>query len=454
MKRSVLAPLLLSSVVLFACVTPAVHAAPPPDHWVGTWAASPIASPNIRHQRGPVSTGTTNATPAVPPSTVPSPPVTPPPPAPPENAPVTTIDPNQTFAATDSTLREIVHVSLPGPILRIVLTNEFGTEPLTIGAAHAALSEGGSSINIASAGGLTFSGRPSVTIPAGALVVSDPIAVKLTAGADLAISLFLPAQPMRVVSMHSFGDQTSYTAPGNVVGAKTLESAATITSWPFLKGVDVKVPAADAAIVAFGDSITDGSLSTKDTNSRWPDVLARRLAADKKTAHLAVLNEGIGGNRVLHDVTGPSALARFDRDVISQAGVRYLIILEGINDIGHAADPVKPYDIISADDLIAGFTQMIERAHIHDIKVIGATLTPYTGAKYMSPQGEQIRQAYNTWIRTTPLLDGVIDFEKATLDPTTKMFIPAFDSGDHLHPKDAGYKAMADSIDLKLFQQK
>lgn len=449
------ASLLLTGLLL--APTAAGAASPLPDHWVGTWAASPVASPNIRRQpvtASAIPTGTTNATPVAPPTTTPAPAVIPPPPNPPENAPTTIIDPNQAFAAADTTLREIVHISLPGPILRIVLTNEFGTEPLTIGAAHAALSEGGSTINITSAGGVTFSGRPSVTIPPGALAVSDPIAVKLAAGADLAVSLFLPAQPMRVVSIHNFANTTSYTAPGNVVGAKTFESPATITSWPFLKGVDVKVPAADAAIVAFGDSITDGSLSTKDANTRWPDILARRLAADKKTANLAVLNEGIGGNRVLHDVAGPSALARFDRDVITQAGVRYVIILEGINDIGHAADPVKPYDVISADDLIAGFTQMIERAHMHDIKVIGATLTPYTGAKYMSPQGEQMRQAYNTWIRTTPLLDGVIDFDKATLDPATAMFNPAYDSGDHLHPKDAGYKAMADSIDLKLFQQK
>src|SRR5206468_6268853 len=217
-----------------------------------------------------------------------------------------------------------------------------------------------SSIELTSAGGLTFSGRQSIVIPPGAVAVSDPVSMKLAPGADLAVSLFLPAQPLRIASVHGFADQTSYTAPGNVVGAKTLESAATITSWPFLKGIDVKVSAADAAIVAFGDSITDGALSTKDTNARWPDVLARRLQADKKTSGYGVLSEGIGGNRILHDVTGPSALARFDRDVISQAGVKYVIVLEGINDIGHAADPVKPYDVVSADDLIAGYTQLVE----------------------------------------------------------------------------------------------
>jgi lysophospholipase L1-like esterase len=447
-----------SAVLCALLVFPAAsgHAAPQPDHWVGTWAASPVSSPNVRRPRpAPVSAGTTNGNPVAPPTTAPAPAVQTPAPNPPEAAPSTSIDPAQTFAATDTTLREIVHVSLGGPLARIVLTNEFGTEPLTIGAAHLALSAGGSSIELASAGGLTFSGRPSITIPPGALAVSDPVAVKLTPGADVAVSLFLPAQPLRVASAHGFADQTSYTASGNVVGAKTLESAATITSWPFLKGIDVKVPAADSAIVTFGDSITDGALSTKDTNARWPDVLARRLQADKKTAGLGVLNEGIGGNRILHDVTGPSALARFDRDVIAQSGVRYVIILEGINDIGHAADPNKPYDIVSAEDLVAGYTQLVERAHTHGIKVIGATLTPYTGAKYMSPAGEQMRAALNKWIRTSTLLDGFIDFEKATQDPAnSSMYLPAYDSGDHLHPKDAGYKAMGESIDLKLFEQK
>ena len=207
-----------------------------------------------------------------------------------------------------------------------------------------------------------------------------------------------------------------------------------------------------ASIVAFGDSITDGALSTRDANARWPDDLARRLQANKKTANLGILNQGIGGNRILHDVTGPNALARFDRDVLAQAGVKYLIILESINDIGHAQDPVKPYDVVTAEDLIVGLRQLATRAHTHGIKVYGATLTPYVGAKYASPAGEAMRQAVNKWIRTTNQLDGFIDFDKATQDPPTPtVFSPAADSGDHLHPADAGYKIMADSIDLSLF---
>ena len=358
---------------------------------------------------------------------------------------------DQNFGATDTTFREIVHVSLGGPMVRVVLTNEFGTDPLTIGAAHIAVSQGNSTINLVTAGGLTFAGHVSVAIPPGALVVSDPVAMKLPAGADLAVSIFIPAQPMSVVTQHGFAGQTSYTAPGNVVGAKALEAPAEIKSWPFLKGVDVLLAGDSGAIVAFGDSITDGAQSTINANARWPDELARRLQADKKTANLGVLNQGIGGNCVLHDCTGPSALARFDRDVIAQAGVRYVILLESINDIGHATEPAKRFDV-SADDLILGFTQIIDRAHMHGIKVIGATLTPVAKSKYDSPAEETIRQAVNQWVRTSPLLDGFVDFDKATQDPANPtMFLPAYDSGDHLHPKDAGYKAMGDAIDLKLF---
>jgi lysophospholipase L1-like esterase len=363
--------------------------------------------------------------------------------------------PQIVYGTADTTLREIVHVSIGGPQVRVIFTNEFGTDPLTIAAAHVAISQGGSAINLVSAAGLTFGGHTSVIIPPGALVVSDPATVKVPAASDLVISLFLPAQTITHLSLHGSADQTSYTAPGNVVGAQALDSPTEIRSWPFVKGVDVKVPAQDAAIVAFGDSITDGAYAALNQNARWPDELARRLLADKRTAGLGVLNEGIGGNRILHDNTGPSALARFDRDVIAQSGVKYVIILEAINDIGHAYTTVRPYDVVSADDLIAGYVQMAERAHTHGIRVYIATLTPYVGAGYASPAGEQVRQALNQWIRTTNQIDGFIDFDKATQDPANPaMYLPAFDHGDHLHPSDPGYKAMGDAIDLKLFQSK
>lgn len=379
------------------------------DHWVGTWATAPVALPN----------------------------------------------PEAKYGAAETTYREIVHISIGGDSARIILTNEFGLAPLTVNAASIAPRTQGSEIDIANARPLTFSGRTSITIPAGALAVSDPVALKLPALSDVAVSFVLPAQSIPQVTRHSFANQTSYTAPGNVSGAKTLENPSEITDWPFLKGIDVRTSDGKAgAIVAFGDSITDGAHSTRDANQRWPDLLAQRLQADKKLKKLGVLNEGIGGNRVLHDNTGPSALARFDRDVLAQAGVKYVVILESINDIGHAQDPVRPYDPVSAEDLIAGLSQLATRAHTHGIKVYGATLTPYVGAKYSSPAGEKIRQAVNQWIRTTRELDGFIDFDKATQDPSNPaVFSTTADSGDHLHPKDAGYKSMADSIDLKLFRK-
>ncbi len=359
------------------------------------------------------------------------------------------------YGTADTTLREIVHISIGGPQVRVIFTNEFGTDPLTIGAAHVGVSQGGSTVNLVSASGLTFGGRTMVTIPPGALVVSDPAAVNVPAGSDLAISLFLPTQPIKQLSQHGSADQISYAAPGNVVGAKTLDSPTEIRSWPFVKGVDVKVPAQSAAVVAFGDSITDGAFAAVNGNARWPDELARRLLANPKTANLGVLNEGIGGNRILHDNTGPSALARFDRDVIAQSGVKYLIVLECINDIGHAYDPVRSYDVVTAEDLITGYLQMAERAHSHGIKIYVATATPYMGAKYASPAGEEVRQAVNKWIRTSKQIDGFIDFDKATQDPAhPDTFLPAYDHGDHLHPSDPGYKAMGDAIDLSLFTTK
>jgi lysophospholipase L1-like esterase len=352
------------------------------------------------------------------------------------------------------TLREIVHVSLGGSQVRVVFTNEFGTEPLTIGAAQVAISQGGDTVNTvaASSTGLTFGGRPGITIPPGALAVSDPASISLPAQADLAVSFFLPEQKISQLSQHGSADQTSYVADGNVVGAKAFETPHEIRSWPFVKDVDVKAGPHAAAVVAFGDSITDGAFAANNQNARWPDELARRLLADKRTADVGVLNEGIGGNRILHDNTGPSALARFDRDVIAQAGVKYVIILEAINDIGHAYDSKRPYDVVTADDLIAGYGQMIDRAHMHGIKVYMATLTPYSGAGYMSPAGEEVRQAVNKWIRTNNQANGFIDFDKATADPAhPDTFLPAYDHGDHLHPSDPGYKAMGDAIDLALF---
>jgi lysophospholipase L1-like esterase len=438
----------LALLLALALIAATSYAAPPADHWVGTWAAAPVAANNGRPTPPPAAlpAPTPPAAPATPSAAASPQAATPAPPARP---------PAFVYGAADTTLREIVHVSLGGPILRVIFTNEFGTDPLTIAAAHVAISQGGSTINLVSSAGLTFGGRTSVIIPPGALVVSDPAAVKVPAAADLAISFFLPAQTIHQVTQHGGANQISYSTPGNVVGAQALDGSAEIHSWNFIKGVDVKVSAQDAAIVAFGDSITDGAYATLNANARWPDELARRLLANKRTAGLGVLNEGISGNRILHDGAGPSALARFDHDVLTQAGARYVIVIEAINDIGTSYDPRRPHDVVTADELIGGYVQLVERAHMCGLKIFFGTLTPYTGAGYASPAGEQVRQALNQWIRTTNQIDGFIDFDKATQDPANpSMFLPAYDHGDHLHPGDAGYKAMGDAIDLNLFQSK
>ncbi len=415
-SRQIIIPMTIQAhparcLLLLTLTTLPAHASkpePPPDHWVGTWATANYAAPG------------------------------------------------KGFGQADMTYREIVHTTLAGPLMRVELSNQFGTEPLTIGAVHAALVEVHPShpgdINLISANALTFNGQPSIIIPPGAIVVSDPAALALPAGADLAISLFLPAQKISTVTQHGTALTTSFIAPGNVVGRKTLDAPQTTRSWAFLRAVDIKSTFDTAAVVAFGDSITDGHGSTPDGNDRWADVFARRLQGNKKTNKLAVLNEGMGGNRILHDGTGPSALARFDT-VLALPGVRYIILMEGINDIGHGHDPRGGSDVVTTADLTQGFNQLVERAHAHGIKVIGATLTPYMGAGYSSPDGETERKEYNAFLRTSKQLDGLIDFDAATRDRTDPdRFRQDFQSGDQLHPSPAGYKAMGDSIDLKLFE--
>jgi len=375
-------------------------------HWVGTWSSSPVSASN-----------------------------------------------SNSHFSDDTTLREIVHVSIGGSSVRIVLSNAFGATNLKIGGANVALAGSGSTLKGAAAPAL-FHGQAAVEIPAGAEVVSDSIALDLPPLSDLAVTVFVPGQTVATITQHSFADDTNYSLAGNQLTSSDFAGATILRSWPFLKAVEVQAPADAAAIVAFGDSITDGAHSTPDKNMRWPDVLARRLQADKKTAHLGVLNEGIGGNRLLHDVTGPNALARFDRDVLDQSGVKYLIILEGINDIGHAYDPEKPYDVITAEQLEMALSQMIDRAHAHGIKVFGATLTPYVGAKYASPEGEKVREAENDFILHSGKFDGVIDFAKASSDSTdATRFATSAGSADNLHPGDSGYQAMGDAIDLKLFKK-
>jgi len=361
------------------------------------------------------------------------------------------------------TLREIVHASIAGKQVRVWFSNRFGAEPLHIGAAHIALStrsttnEAGAAedggIQASSDRTLTFHHLGSVVIAPGATIVSDPVSLNVPALSNLSVSIYLPDHTMGLTE-HELALETSYAATGNVVNAPSLAGKSwPEPSWYFLSGVDVDSPG-DSAIIAFGDSITDGWRSTADENRRWPDDLARRLASDPGTEHagvLGVVNVGISGNRVLLDGYGPNALSRIDRDVVARSGARYMIVLESINDIGRFASDHQPYGDL-AQRLETGLTQLAMQAHQHGMLVFGATLTPYKGCGYYSPAGDGIRQAVNRWIRTTHVFDGVVDFDKAVRDPQHPLqFAPQYDSGDHLHPNDAGYKAMAAAIPLKLF---
>jgi lysophospholipase L1-like esterase len=422
------------------------------DRWVGTWATAEVGRP-----QNPVPAAGPPLRPFMVNARCPAPAT--PPVAPP---------PGQTFAPppyihfTNQTLRQIVHTSIGGSKARVVLSNAYGTAPLTIGAAYIALRDKQAAIETASGRPLTFSGKPTITIPANAVMYSDPVNLAVPQMADLAIDLYLPGttNTSATLTMHGGAFQTSYISEtGNHAGTAMFPQVGTTRSWFLLSRVDVVAPDATGAIVAFGDSITDGAQSTADTNSRWPDHLARRLIS--QGVKMAVLNAGIGGNRVLSEAAVPAgidgravgaginALARFERHVLSLSGVTHVIVLEGINDIGNARENPTP----TAEDLIAAHKQLIEQAHARGLRIFGATLTPFWGAAYYTEVGEAKRQALNDWIRTGKAYDGVIDFDKATRDPSDpKKLLAQYDSCDYLHPSDAGYKAMGEAIDLSLFK--
>ncbi len=354
---------------------------------------------------------------------------------------------------TGQTLRQIVHVSAGGERARVWFSNRFGTEPLRIGSSHIALRTDADAIDATSDHALTFNGNLSVTIPPGATIVSDAVALHVPSFANLAVTSYFPDHTMGK-TQHGLANQTSYRASGDQTTAASLtDTAKPLESWYFLTGVDVAAPG-ESAVVTLGDSITDGARSTPDTNHRWPDDLATRLAADanaKAAGVLGVVNVGISGNRVLLDGTGPNAVSRFNRDVLARSGARDLIVLESINDIARYADHHQPYGDLE-QRLEFAFAEMAKQAHQHGIRIFGATLTPYQGCGCFTPEGEAVRDGLNHWIRTSPLLDGYVDFDKATRDPQHPLqYLPQYDSGDHVHPSDAGYQVMANAIDLSLF---
>jgi len=309
-----------------------------------------------------------------------------------------------------------------------------------------AVRDSGAAIVAATDRALTFGGKNTITLRPGAVAVSDPVALDVPKLADVGVSLYL-ADSARLVTRHAAAYQTNYVSRGNVAGERSFAPDTSITQWPFLVGVDVTNAAATGVIVTFGNSITDGAGSTRDANRRWPNVLAQRLMSSAEPAK-GVANHGIGGNRVLTFGTGPSALARFDRDVQMTPGVTHIVLLEGINDIGGSAR-----DGVTADDIIQGYRQLIDRAHDRGLVIIGATLTPAGPRANFTPELEAKRAAVNAFVRAHGNFDAVIDFDAATRDPAhPTQFLPAFDSGDHLHPSDAGYKAMGEAIDLSLFR--
>jgi lysophospholipase L1-like esterase len=356
-------------------------------------------------------------------------------------------------AVHDVTLRQIVRLSIGGAILRVHLSNAFGAAPLHIASVHIARATVRGDIDVSTDKVLSFSASPDVTVPAGAEYFSDPIAFPAAALSRLTITLHVDDLSQ---TGHPGSRATSYLATGDAVSAPSLPDAKQVTHWYVIAGVDVAAPAEAAAIVTLGDSITDGRNSTTDGNDRWPDVLAERLQADPATRLRGVLNQGIGGNRILLDSKGPNALARFDRDVLAQSGVRYLIVLEGVNDLGtltrEAEVPPAQHDAL-VQRIIAAYEQIVSRAHAHGIKAIGATILPFGGFDFYhpGPQNEADRQAVNRWIKAGHF-DAVVDFDAVMRDPNQPdRLLPAYDSGDHIHPSPLGYRVMADAIPLSLF---
>ncbi len=397
----------------------------PADHWIGTWATAAQAN-----------------------------------------------SPDHADRFRNQSTRLIVHVSAGGHRLRVRLSNTFGEKSLRIAGVHLARRSKGAEILPATDRALRFDGSLSATIAAGEQVFSDPVDLEVPPLSDLAVTLFFTGEVVATTS-HALALQTSYVAAGDETAAVIFPVVSTLSTWPFLTGVDVMASSKGAAIVAFGSSLTDGDGSTEDANQRYPDLLAVRL--QKVAPQIGVLNEGVIGNRLLNDsprnsrnpfgpLLGEAGLKRFDRDVLGQSGVKYVLIALGVNDIGFPAFPfTPPEERVSSDAIIAGYRQLIARAHAKGVLAIGTTIPPFEGATFKghgmmlelyTPEREQERAAVNEWIRHGGAFDGVIDFDQAVRDPDRPTRLrPAFAADDRLHVKDAGNAAQADAIALELFRR-
>jgi len=348
---------------------------------------------------------------------------------------------------TGSTLRQVIHISVGGPTVRVRFSNAFGSSPLAITSAHIARARGGHAIEVASDRRLTFAGADSVLIGPAATATADPLEYDVAPLSDLAVTLEIGAAPAEVTG-HPGSRTTSYLQAGQWASAAALPDAVTTDHWYLIVGLEVV--ADGAAIVTLGNSITDGRGSGTNRNDRWPDNLARRRQADPRTNHVAVLNAGIGGNTVISGGLGPPALARLDRDVLAQAGARWVILLEGVNDIGGAREPGQA--AVVAQNLLVAYREIIARLHARGLRIYGATLPPFGGSQYDGDEREAARQTVNHWIRSSGAFDAVIDFDAALRDPAQPLrLLLAADTGDHLHPNETGYRLMADAIDLALF---
>ena len=364
--------------------------------------------------------------------------------------------PAEGAAFSNHTLRMIPRVSIGGSVLRVRISNACGTRPLAVGAAWVGLRGTGPAVVPGSNRRLTFGGETSATVAAGAPLVSDPVELEVAPLADLAVSVHLPGDlPASFGITGRYARQTNYVSPpGDFAGEEVMPVGRLTDDWYFVCGVDVDAPAETSAVVALGDSLTDANISTHDGHHSWPSQLARRLAARRQGRPIAVMNQGLGGNRILHDIRGDSGLRRFDRDVLAQPGVTHTIIMLGTNDLRNR--PGKPEEEVSAAQMIAGLKQFATRGHARGVRVIAATLTPFENETFLpgawNAKREAVRQAVNDWLRKTHDFDAIADFDRALRDPDhpTRM-LPVYDCGDHLHPSDAGYRAMGDAIDLGLF---